>query len=265
MPNSVFTSFVSHFYSSVILTDDRTVPYSNALENCVKENPQMIMCVVTNINADRYSNIKKKCCVERPVPTQVICQRTITPKSGNTRGLLSIATKVAIQMNCKLGGAAWSIDLPIKGLMTMGFDVCHDAKDKKKSYGALVATMDLKECSDYFSAVSPHTNGEELSNQLAVDVTKALKQYRDIHGTLPARICMFRDGVGDGQIQYVVEHELKILQAKLIEIYQNSGVGQPLKFLFIIVSKRINTRFFFNYENPPAGTVVDDIVTLPER
>ena len=47
-------------------------------------------------------------------------------------------------------------------------------------------------------------------------------------------------------------------------------------FAYIVVSKRINQRFFGlkngvkpgespTYVNPPAGTVVDDVVTLPER
>lgn len=100
---------------SMEIADDRQTTYTQQLEKCANENPQLIMCVVTNNNADRYSNIKKKCCVQHPVPTQVICQRTITPKGGNMRGLMSIATKVAIQMNCKLGGLAWMIDMPIKG------------------------------------------------------------------------------------------------------------------------------------------------------
>ena len=41
-----------------------------------------------------------------------------------------------------------------------------------------------------------------------------------------------------------------------------------IKFTYIIVSKRINTRFFRMNgppTNPPSGTVVDDVVTLPER
>ena len=44
------------------------------------------------------------------------------------------------------------------------------------------------------------------------------------------------------------------------------------KFAFVVVSKRINTRFFAAgkkageaYINPPSGTVVDSVVTLPER
>jgi aubergine-like protein len=42
-----------------------------------------------------------------------------------------------------------------------------------------------------------------------------------------------------------------------------------LKFAFVIVNKRINTRFFEEkrdqYDNPVPGTVVDTVVTLPER
>ena len=41
------------------------------------------------------------------------------------------------------------------------------------------------------------------------------------------------------------------------------------KFAYIIVSKRVNSRFFKvagqSADNPPSGTVVDDVVTLPER
>ena len=47
------------------------------------------------------------------------------------------------------------------------------------------------------------------------------------------------------------------------------GGGNPPKFTFIVVSKRINTRIFAKFgnrvDNPSPGTVVDDVVTLPER
>lgn len=42
-----------------------------------------------------------------------------------------LGEQVAIQMNCKLGGLPWIIDMPLTGLMTIGYDVCHDPKDKK--------------------------------------------------------------------------------------------------------------------------------------
>lgn len=93
-----------------ILPDDRQNTYVEKLEKCAHLNPQMIVCVVSNNNADRYGCIKKKCCVDRDIPTQVLIHRTITPKDGNVRSLMSIATKVAIQINCKLGGAPWMVN-----------------------------------------------------------------------------------------------------------------------------------------------------------
>jgi aubergine len=148
----------------------------------------------------RYSAIKKKCCVDRGIATQVMVQKTITPKGGNPNTLKSVATKVAIQMNCKLGCAPWSVEMPLSDMMTIGFDVTHDTRDKSLSYGALVATMDLKKRTAFFSAVSSHRNGEELSNELSLNVIKALREYRTIHGTLPAKLLIYRDGVGDGQV-----------------------------------------------------------------
>jgi hypothetical protein len=39
------------------------------------------------------------------------------------------------------------------------------------------------------------------------------------------------------------------------------------KFSFIVVTKKINTRMFEagTKGNPPAGTIADDVITLPER
>lgn len=72
---------------------------------------------------------------------------------------VDFSLKVAIQINCKLGGIPWLIEVPISGLMTVGYDVCHDPKDKRASWGALVATMDLKKRNnEFFSAVNRHEN-----------------------------------------------------------------------------------------------------------
>lgn len=250
----------------VPLQDDRNNSYVMALEKCCAMDPQLIMAIVPNNNAERYSCIKKKTCVDRAVPSQVIVQRTIAPRQGKPpSGLMSVATKVAIQMNCKLAGSPWMVELPISGLMTVGFDVCHSAREPSRSYGALVATMDIRKSSRFFSSVTVHNKGQELSNEIAADMTKALRQYRETHGTLPARICFFRDGVGEGQLHQVFETEVVILKKRLDEIYAQANVPGGCKLVFIVVSKRINTRLFINGQNPPPGTVVDDVITLPER
>ncbi len=60
--------------------------------------PQMIMVVIPNNKSDAYHAIKKICCVDAPVPSQVMTG-TVLKKP---KGLMSVATKVAVQMASKL-------------------------------------------------------------------------------------------------------------------------------------------------------------------
>jgi aubergine-like protein len=53
--------------------------------------------------------------------------------------------------------------------MVVGFDVCHDARNKSSSYAALVASLN-KSFSRYFSTVAAHTSGEELSNYMTASI-----------------------------------------------------------------------------------------------
>ena len=89
---------------------------------------------------------------------------------------------------------------------------------------------------------------------------KALHNYREINQILPSHIVIYRDGVGEGQLPYVYEHEVEQVKRKLSEIY---GDPTSVKMSFIVVTKRINTRLFNRENNPPPGTIVDDIITNP--
>lgn len=109
--------------------------------------------------------------------------------------------------------------------------------------------------------VSHHCNGEELSNDLSANMIKALLSYRSVNGSLPEKIIFFRDGVGEGQVPYVFNHEVEQLKSRLAQAY---GEGQ-CKLAFIIVTKGIKTRIFHNKANPPPGTVVDDVITDPTK
>lgn len=244
------------------LDNDNTANYVNQLERVAQGDPQMIMCVVSNNNSDRYSAIKKKLSIERSIPSQLMTERVVAPR--NPRGLLSVATKVIIQMNTKLGNAPWKVKVPLGGLMTIGFDVCHDTRDRSRSFGAFVASMDQQKSDVYYSCAMAHRNGEELSNSFGQMTLKAVECYQNVHGgELPSKIMIYRDGVGEGQFQFVVDHELKQVREQLESVYQRHG--KELRMAFIVVTKRINTRIFNGDQNPPPGTVVDDVITMPER
>ncbi|KAG8325299.1 hypothetical protein J6590_071089 [Homalodisca vitripennis] len=205
-------------------------------------NLQLILVVLLNQKADRYSATKKKSLVDKAVPTQVLLAKNL-----NKEGVMSIATKVAIQMNCKIGGAPWSMQMPLGGHTVVGFDVCHDARSKGKSYGDIVASLN-EAMTHYFSAVSHHTTGEESSNDLALNVVKALHCYKRHNKILPSHIIIYRDGVGDGQIPYVFSHEVQHVARAVQEIYRG-----PVKLAVVLVTEKINTRLFNISQNPRPG------------
>jgi aubergine len=64
--------------------------------------------------------------------------------------------------------------------------------------------------------------------------------YCQHNGCNPERIIIYRDGVGDGDLDYVEKYEVKQLIATFNRIAHNY---QP-QLSVIIVQKRINTRLF---------------------
>jgi aubergine len=182
----------------------------------------------------------------------------------NHKNVGSIATKIAIQINAKLGGIPWMIKLPVKGLMTVAFDISIHPGDRSLSIGAMVASMDLKKTGAFYSTTSEYKDGNAMNVGFANQMEKALEIYKEECGELPEKIIIYRDGVGEGQVQFVVDKEVVPLVSKLRAIY---GGNDP-KMAYVIVNKRINTRIFKKagaYINPKPGTVVDREITLPGR
>lgn len=44
------------------------------------------------------------------------------PLLTKEKGLQSVATKIALQMNVKLGGELWSVKIPLQNTMVVGYD-----------------------------------------------------------------------------------------------------------------------------------------------
>lgn len=96
--------------------DDRPASYNEAIDRAIQQyDPSFLLVCVPNNNSARYAAIKKKCFVDNAIPCQVICKKNMIAK-----GVMSIATKVAIQINCKLGGAPWACDMPLTKCMVVG-------------------------------------------------------------------------------------------------------------------------------------------------
>ncbi|XP_035713881.1 piwi-like protein Siwi isoform X2 [Folsomia candida] len=250
------------------INDIRVPSYMAAIDQAMSNygrRIQMIFVILAKQEVDVYSAVKKKCTIDYGVLSQCLVIKNITHQ---TRAL-SIATKVVVQLNAKLGGEPWVVQVPLAKLMIVGFDVYHCARGRGASIGALVATTNANQ-TKYYSTTSSHNTREELSSNLCADFTKCLYAYAQVNNELPSRIIIYRDGVGEGQLNYIFSTEMRQIQDSIKTIYADGGRPMP-KFSFVIVTKRINTRIFAlnqpgnRIENPNPGSIVDDVITLPER
>ncbi|XP_039273647.1 piwi-like protein 1 [Styela clava] len=246
----------------VTIRSDRVEIFRSAIQDIASEskNCQLICCLLPSNRKDRYDQIKRLCCVDLPVPTQVVLARTLS----KPQRVMSIATKIAIQINCKLGGEAWAVNIPLKGCMIIGIDTYHDSAQKGQSVGGFIASINPS-FTRWYSNTTFQQTGTEMIDGLKRCFSGALKKYHRDNGQLPGKIFVFRDGVGDGQLETVREHEVpQMLQC--LELPETPDY-KP-NFAYIVVKKRVNARFFTKGRqalvNPPPGTIIDDVVTRPE-
>ncbi|XP_049876482.1 piwi-like protein Ago3 [Pectinophora gossypiella] len=240
----------------VRLPNDRTDSYIQGLRKTITQSLQLVVAICPTARDDRYAAIKKICCADYPIPSQVINARTIM----NQQKIRSITQKILLQINCKLGGSLWNISIPYKAAMIIGIDSYHDAGRKKRSVCSFIASYN-QSMTHWYSRVIFQERGQEIVDGLKSCLVDSLTHYLRNNGRLPDRVIMYRDGVGDGQLKIIKEYEIPQMQICF------SLLGETYKptLTYVVVQKRINTRIFMKvgggYENPHPGTVLDHGVT----
>ncbi|XP_001603582.2 piwi-like protein Ago3 [Nasonia vitripennis] len=241
----------------IFLKDDSTETYVSELRKVVKNRLNMVVIIFPALRQDKYSAVKKICCVETPVPSQVIISRTI----AKPEKLKSVTEKIALQINCKLGGALWALKNPFTNAMVCGIDVFHAGvgQGSKGSVAAFIASLD-KMLTSWHSRVCLQAPHQELVDLLSQCLVSAINVYREKNGQYPDRIFIYRDGVGDGQLETVKNYEVR----QFLNTCARLDPAYKPKLSVIIVQKRVNTRIFEKKRqlgNPPPGTVVDSTIT----
>ncbi|KAJ8366982.1 hypothetical protein AAFF_G00334210 [Aldrovandia affinis] len=244
----------------VELRDDRTDTYVKSIHSQLTSEPnlQLVVCIMTGNRDDLYSSIKKLCCIQSPIPSQAINIRTIS----QPQKLRGIAQKILLQINCKLGGELWTVNVPLKHLMVIGVDVHHDTSKKNRSVMGFVASLNSL-LTRWYSRVTFQMPHEEMINGFRVCLLAALQKYYELNHTFPEKIVVYRDGVSDSQISTVEKFEIP----QLLKCFETFPNYEP-KLAFIVVQKRISTTLYSCSDNrfgtPPPGTVLDHTVTNRE-
>ncbi|NXS52475.1 PIWL2 protein, partial [Brachypteracias leptosomus] len=96
----------------VELKDDRLETYAKTIRNVLGtgDKVQLLLCLTSCSREDLYMAIKKLCCVQVPVPSQVINAQSISGQLGKMR---TVVQRVLLQINCKLGGELWGVEIPL--------------------------------------------------------------------------------------------------------------------------------------------------------
>uniref|UniRef100_A0A665WN07 Piwi-like RNA-mediated gene silencing 1 n=1 Tax=Echeneis naucrates TaxID=173247 RepID=A0A665WN07_ECHNA len=230
-----------------------------ALRQNVGPQTQMVVVVLPSSSKDKYDSVKKYLCVSCPTPSQCVLSRSIS----RPQAIMTVATKIALQMACKMGGELWSVEIPLKQLMIVGIDCYHDITAGRRSIGALVASLN-QGMTRWYSKCVLQDKGQEIMDGLKMALSGALKDYLKFNNCLPSRIIVYRDGVGDGQLHSVVNYEV----SQIIDSIKSMGHDYLPRLSVVVVKKRLSCRFFAHMNgkviNPLPGTVVDSEVTRPE-
>ncbi|XP_060627079.2 piwi-like protein 4 [Anolis sagrei] len=247
-------------YPRVVQVPDSPLAFVRILQQHVNPEQQLVMCVLPSDQKDCYDSVKKFMSLEQPVPSQCVLARTLSKQ----RMMMSVATKIALQIACKLGGELWAVEIPLKSLMVVGIDVNKDAVAKGTSVVGFVASTNTS-ITRWYSHCVIQKAGTITADCLKVCMEGAINKWQRCNGELPARVIVYRDGVGDGQLRMVVDYEVPQLLSVLNEC--GGGVRRP-KLSMVVVRKKTLCRFFTeanrSLQNPPVGTIIDMEATRPE-
>nr|XP_035121123.2 piwi-like protein 4 isoform X2 [Callithrix jacchus] len=241
-------------YPKIIKVQENPAAFVRAVQHHVDPDVQLVMCILPSNQKTYYDSIKKYLTLDCPVPSQCVLARTL-----NKQGMMmSIATKIAMQMTCKLGGELWAVEIPLKSLMVVGIDVCKDALSKDVMVVGCVASVNPG-ITRWFSRCILQRTTTDVADCLKVFMTGALNKWYKYNHDLPARIIVYRAGVGDGQLKTLIEYEVPQLLISVAESSSNARLS------VIVVRKKCMPRFFTEMnrtvQNPPLGTIVDSEAT----
>ena len=83
---------------------DNKVPFTSQI--------RFVFVVLPTDSVGRY-DVLKKFCTDSRRPLGLASQAVLSSTIKRPSGLMAIATKVAIQMGCKLGAQPWRLDFPV--------------------------------------------------------------------------------------------------------------------------------------------------------
>ena len=246
-----------------VITLDKVKSEQDILEPLKKVLVPDCQMTVALFNTDEgkffYKPFKRLLIEEKSLPSQVMLVKNLYSKNVSP-----ICKKLLLQMFAKMGHGLWTVQISSqipKRLMVIGADVYHNVKARKLSIIGFCSSID-QNFTRYYSRIKTQAKkGQEIMKNISILVKEAISEYEKFNNYLPETIIFYRDGVGKGQFNEVRSVEIQ----NILSCFQEVKPDYKPEFLEIIVTKRINDRFFVRsgpdvIRNPPSGTLVCDEV-----
>ena len=71
-----------------MMSDNRPATYIQQLDQVIDMKPAIVMIVIPNNKGDHYAAVKKKCYLEKPIPSQCVTSTVLS----KPKGLMSVAS-----------------------------------------------------------------------------------------------------------------------------------------------------------------------------
>ena len=204
-----------------------------------------------------YAKLKKHSICKNGYVSQVVKTRSIRKK-----GALSVCSKILLQINAKLRGTSYKINLTKevldRKLMVVGVDSSH-IKGKRTGVAMVASVNDS--FSDFYNKeeIIEEENKAQLKFCVSAFIEEAIEEFKKEKinkGEKPRGIIIYRQGVSLQQKQY-----LKDEIAQIKECCKVKGI----LFYYILVNTKTTFKFFEKtsngYINPQSGLLIMDGIT----
>ncbi|CAG0912671.1 unnamed protein product [Notodromas monacha] len=184
------------------IQQDSVPSYLSAIAEFQEPDVQLFLIGFMSQRDDKYQAVKKMLCKQMPRPSQCILNRTLSKDT-----IAPIVNKIALQINCKLGGELWAVEHSTKGAMFVGIDVYHDQYKRNESILGFVSSSN-ESATQYYAQVCKYQNAEKNAEQFRVFLANGLEHWRlKNFGNLPKHVIVFRDGLMEAKMTSVMVEE----------------------------------------------------------
>ena len=243
-----------------------------------RKNCKFVIFLINKHTDKLYAPLKKHSLSTNGYVSQVIKYESIMRMKK--RGLDSYISKILLQINNKLGGFNYFLNLPdeiiSQKIMLIGVDSSNIWGRKTSKYNdkkiglAMISTKD-KNFSKFFSneEIIKYDKNYSISIRKAISdfIEQAIKKYKKENSENPQNIIIYRQGIAQNQ-----KKNIQLEVAHIEDICQTLNI----KYYYVLVNTRTNIKFFekntFGYnnekgkfKNPEQGLIIFDQITSINR